>query len=182
MKKLSAIYVVAVFALSLLSHEVMAAAFMKMGDIAGEAKDPRHPGEMDVLNWHWGARKKVEIKSNGDHTPKVGKKIGQMDMQFTKYVDSTTVPLFRHMAQGTHFDDVVLTVRRASQQTPLYEITLNNVLITSISTGGTGGEDRLTENVTLNFSEFEAKFVEQKEDGSETAFEYEWEIDKKEKD
>ena len=29
---------------------------------------------------------------------------------------------------------------------------MTEVLITAVSTGGSGGEDRLTENVTLNFA------------------------------
>ena len=32
------------------------------------------------------------------------------------------------------------------------KIKLEEVFITSVSTGGSGGEDRLTENVTLNFA------------------------------
>jgi len=40
------------------------------------------------------------------------------------------------------------------------------VIITSISTGGSGGEDRLTENVTLNFAEFKTEYTPQKPDGS----------------
>jgi type VI secretion system secreted protein Hcp len=40
------------------------------------------------------------------------------------------------------------------------------VLVTSVSTGGSGGEDRLTENVTLNFAAVKVDYVEQKKDGS----------------
>ncbi len=29
---------------------------------------------------------------------------------------------------------------------------MKEVIVTSLSTGGSGGEDRLTENVTLNFA------------------------------
>jgi type VI secretion system secreted protein Hcp len=35
------------------------------------------------------------------------------------------------------------------------------VLVTSVSTGGSGGEDRLTENVTLNFADVKVEYVEQ---------------------
>jgi type VI secretion system secreted protein Hcp len=39
-------------------------------------------------------------------------------------------------------------------------------LITSVSTGGSGGEDRLTESVTLNFAKFKVAYQKQKKDGS----------------
>ena len=39
---------------------------------------------------------------------------------------------------------------------------MKEVLVTSVSTGGSGGEDRLTENVTLNFAEFKVEYTPQK--------------------
>ena len=35
-----------------------------------------------------------------------------------------------------------------------------------LSTGGSGGEDRLTENVTLNFAEFKVEYTPQRADGT----------------
>ena len=46
-------------------------------------------------------------------------------------------------------------------------ITLTEVLISAVSLGGSGGEDRLTENVTLNFGKVKYDYVEQKADGTE---------------
>jgi type VI secretion system secreted protein Hcp len=40
------------------------------------------------------------------------------------------------------------------------------VLVTAVSTGGSGGEDRLTENVTLNFAKFHFQYQPQKADGT----------------
>ena len=40
-------------------------------------------------------------------------------------------------------------------------ITMTDVLVTSVSTGGSGGEDRLTENVTLNFAKVKVDYKEQ---------------------
>ena len=42
---------------------------------------------------------------------------------------------------------------------------MTEVLVTSVSTGGSGGEDRLTENVTFNFAEVKVDYTEQKMDG-----------------
>lgn len=74
------------------------------------------------------------------------------DLSFTKYIDSATNALMTSLAKGTHLPKVVLTVRKAGDgQSKYILITMEEVLITSISTGGSGGEDRLTENITLNF-------------------------------
>jgi len=39
-------------------------------------------------------------------------------------------------------------------------------LVTSVTMNGHGSEDRLTENVTLNFAKFKQEYVPQKPDGS----------------
>jgi type VI secretion system secreted protein Hcp len=43
---------------------------------------------------------------------------------------------------------------------------MSPVLVTSVDTGGSGGEDRLTENVTLNFAKVEVGYTPQKPDGT----------------
>ncbi|MNP82799.1 hypothetical protein D3C76_1815560 [compost metagenome] len=40
------------------------------------------------------------------------------------------------------------------------------MLISSLSTGGSGGDDRLTENVTLNFGKVTVDYQPQKADGT----------------
>ena len=41
-----------------------------------------------------------------------------------------------------------------------------DVLISSVSTGGSGGEDRLTEHVSLNFAKVKVDYTEQTATGS----------------
>lgn len=94
-------------------------------------------------------------------------KVAVQDLSFTKYVDKSTPDLIQSCCNGKHFDQAVLVVRKAGE-TPLeyLTITMEQVLISSISTGGSGGEDRLTENVTLNFAKFKVKYIEQTEKGA----------------
>ena len=55
---------------------------------------------------------------------------------------------------------------------------MKKVLVTSYQTGGSGGEDRLTENISLNFAEVSVAYKEQKEDGSgDTAITFDWSIE-----
>ena len=55
---------------------------------------------------------------------------------------------------------------------------MKDVIVTSVSTGGSGGEDRLTENVTLNFATFKIEYQPQKPDGTADGgkIEFEWDI------
>jgi type VI secretion system secreted protein Hcp len=58
-------------------------------------------------------------------------------------------------------------VVRKAGETPLEYIIveLTELLVTSVSTGGSGGEDRLTENVTLNFEEIHFTYWTQSDKG-----------------
>ena len=62
--------------------------------------------------------------------------------------------------------NVVLTVRKAGENPLEYLIiTMEDVLISSITPGGSGGEDRLAENVTLNFARVKVDYTEQNAKG-----------------
>lgn len=137
--------------------------FIKIGDLVGESKDSQHEKEIDILAWSWGM-------SNSGNTHLGGGsgagKVNVQDLSFTKWIDLSSAPLMQACATGKHFPTATLTVRKAGE-TPLEYliIELEDILITSVSTGGSGGEDRLTENVTLNFAQAKVKYVEQLETG-----------------
>ena len=138
--------------------------FIKVGDITGESVDKTHAGKIDVLAWSWGM-------SNSGTTHQGGGggagKVNVQDLSFTKYIDASSNALMKACCEGKHYDDASLIVRKAGG-TPVEYVVLNltEVIITSVSTGGSGGEDRLTENVTLNFAKFEYKYQEQDPKGA----------------
>ena len=94
-------------------------------------------------------------------------KVNVQDISFTHYVDNASPNLVLACCTGEHFDAATITLRKAGK-TPLdyLKIKLKNVMVTSVSTGGSGGEDRLTENVTLNFSHFSLMYQPQDEKGA----------------
>ena len=97
----------------------------------------------------------------------VPSKASFQDLHLTKYVDKSSPNLMLYTANGKHFPTATLTVRKASENPLEYlVITLTNVLVSSVSTGGSGGEDRLTENVTLNFAQVKVEYKEQTEKGA----------------
>ena len=84
----------------------------------------------------------------------------------TKYVDKATPALMIAVAKGSHIDECKLTCRKAGEGAQKYiEITMKKCLVSSLSTGGSGGEDRLTENVSLNFAEVNFEYFMQDEKG-----------------
>lgn len=149
--------------------------FIKIGDIKGESVDAKHKESIDVLAWSWGLS-----NSGTSHTGGGGGagKVNVQDISLTKYVDKATPTLILAGCNGKHFPTALLTVRKAGEKPLEYiKITLTDVLVTSVSTGGSGGEDRLTENVTLNFAQFKVEYVAQKKDGSgEPAIEVGWNV------
>ncbi len=138
--------------------------FMKIDGVTGESQDQNgHGGEIDVLAWSWG------ISNSGTThmgSGSGGGKANVQDLSFTKYVDVSSPDLALACLNGKHFATATLTVRKAGE-TPLEYIILEmtDVIVTSISKGGSGGEDRLTENLSLNFGQIHEKYVEQTPQG-----------------
>lgn len=138
--------------------------FIKIDNIKGESPDNSHPDEIQVLSWSWGA-----TQSGTTHEGSGGGagKVNVQDLSFTKYIDLSTPNLVKMCCNGTHFKEALLTVRKAGKHPLEYiKIKMSDIIISSISTGGSGGEDRLTESVTLNFGKFEFIYASQKPDGN----------------
>ena len=139
--------------------------FMKIAGLKGESADKAgHAGEIDVLAWSWGASNSGNAHMGGGQG---AGKVNVQDLSFTKYIDKTSPDLMLACCNGKHYPEAKLVVRKAGE-TPLeyLTITMNDLIVTSVSTGGSGGEDRLTENVTLNFSKVTVEYTEQTEKGT----------------
>ena len=137
--------------------------FIQIGALKGESVDKTHKDKVDVLAWSWGMSNSGSAHTGGGAG---AGKVNVQDLSFTKYIDKTTPDLMLTCCNGKHFDKATLIVRKAGEKPLEYlTITMTEVLITSISTGGSGGEDRLTENVTLNFAKVKVDYKEQTKDG-----------------
>lgn len=149
--------------------------FMKINGAEGESRDKAHEKEIDVLAWSWGMSQSGTTHMGGGGG---AGKVNVQDLSFTKYVDVSSPLLMLFCSNGKHIDQCVLTVRKAGERPLEYiVITMKECMITSVSTGGSGGEDRLTENVSINFAQVELKYTEQKADGSKGVEKfYKWDI------
>ena len=148
---------------------------MKIDTVDGEAQDTKHKKEIDVLSWSWGMSNAGSAHAGGGAG---AGKVNVQDLKFTKWVDKATPKLALACCSGKHFKDATLVVRKAGEKPVEYlKIKMDKVFISSISTGGSGGEDRLTENVTLNFSKVSLDYIPQDDKGaSGTAIPMIWDI------
>jgi type VI secretion system secreted protein Hcp len=151
--------------------------FLKIADLKAESQDDKHKGEIDVLAWSWGLSQSGTMHTGGGGGAGT---VNMQDLSVTKWVDKCSPILMMACSRGDQYKDAKLVVRKAGGKKPLEYIiiTMKDVIITSVSTGGSGGEDRLTENVTLNFREVHFDYQPQKQDGSKDGGEikFGWDI------
>jgi type VI secretion system secreted protein Hcp len=157
--------------------------FINMGDkIKGETKDAAQSktNDIDILAWSWGLSQSGSFHIGGGGG---AGKVNVQDISFTKWIDKATPAIMLHCCGGTHIDEIKLLCRKAGEKQEKYiEITLKKCIISSVSTGGSGGEDRLTENVTINFAEVKFEYFLQDDKGKTASGGIcAWNIEKNEK-
>lgn len=138
--------------------------FLELDGIKGESVDSKHKDKIDVLAWSWG------LSNTGTFHHGSGGGAGKanfQDISITKYIDKATTDLWYHTASGKHIAKGQLIIRKAGD-TPLEYLVFKftDLLVSSISTGGHGGDERLQESVTLNFGKVETQYKIQDEKGA----------------
>ena len=138
--------------------------FLKLDGCDGESADDEHTDEIDLLAYSWGMTQSGSMHIGGGGG---SGKVNVQDMSITKYLDKATTVLMQKCCSGKHFSSAVLTCRKAGEKPITYlKITMEEVLVSSVSEGGSGGDDRQTENITLNFAKVKVEYTPQKADGS----------------
>lgn len=153
--------------------------FLKLEGVEGEAQDSKHGKEIDVLAWSWGMSQSGTMHVGGGGG---GGKVSIQDISLTKYIDKASPVLMQYCSSGKQFKEGLLTVRKAGGDNPLeyLKIKMTEVIVTSYSTGGSGGEDLLTENISLNFAQVDVEYQPQDQKGAKLggAIKYGWDIAK----
>src|SRR5690349_10203215 len=150
--------------------------FLKLDGVDGESKDKKHTKEIDVLAWSWGMSNSGSAHVGGGAG---AGKVNVQDLSVTKYVDSSSPKLMLACCNGSHYANALLTVRKAGGTNPVeyIKIKMEEVFITAVSTGGSGGEDRLTENLSLNFAKVNVDYTPQDAKGAPgTAIPFGWDV------
>jgi type VI secretion system secreted protein Hcp len=134
-------------------------------DLKGESKADGYAEQVDVLAWSWGATQTgtMHVATGGG-----AGKANVNDLTITKWVDKASPNLAQAVISGKQFNKATLSCRKAGGEKPVeyLKFDLENVIISSLATGGTGGEDRFTENIGLNFAIYKMSYTPQKDDGT----------------
>ena len=151
--------------------------FLTIKGAKGESEDDAYAEAIDVLAWSFGMSQSGSMHVGGGGG---SGKVSVQDISITKWVDSSSCIMQQWCCKGTHIDEASLIVRKAGDKPLDYiVIDLKEVIIASVSTGGSGGEDKLTENVSLNFKEFKTTYRSQEKSGAKKAeFKWAWNIAK----
>lgn len=129
----------------------------------GESKHTKHKDQVQLLAWSWGLS---QSGSFGHGSGGGAGKASVQDISFTKYLDKSSTAFIKALVTGAHVDTVTLFVSKAGgKQEDYFTIKLTSAMVTSYSTGGSGGEDMLTENVSLSFAKFDIEYFKQDDKG-----------------
>jgi type VI secretion system secreted protein Hcp len=155
--------------------------FIQINGIKGESRDRKYKDEIDVLAWSWGMSQSGTTHMGGGGG---AGKVNIQDLSLTKNLDKASPALQLHCCNGKHIPDATLIVRKAGENPVEYlKIKMHEILVSSVSTGGSGGEDKLTENVSLNFAKVTVEYALQDDKGgSSPAGNYTWNIAENAKD
>lgn len=133
--------------------------------VEGETQDDKFKAEngIDIESFSWGV-------SNSGSAAAVGGagsgKAAFSDLTLTKKVDKSSTKLAYSAANGSHFTEATLHVRKQGEgQQEYYTVQLSDLLVTSFQTGAGGGPD-IHETFSLNYAKIKFDYKPQKADGS----------------
>ena len=139
---------------------VPAAAYLKLGDIKGESTAAAHAGWIELDSFSHGITNQVDAASGlptgkRQHKPFV----------VTKPVDKSSPLLLGLATRGGVVPVVRLDFVNPASGRRYYQVTLENVLVTSYQTSGSGGDARLVDSFSLNYEEIKWTYTEFDKDG-----------------
>jgi type VI secretion system secreted protein Hcp len=139
--------------------------FLKIDGIDGESTDEQHRGEIEIQSFSWG------MSNSGTFSGGTGGGAGKVSMQdfhFTRRLDKASPLLMLACATGQHIPSAVLVCRKSGgdgKPVEYYTITLSDLIVSGVSTGGSSDDEMPTESFSLNFAKIEWKYVPASPDG-----------------
>ena len=160
-----------VFATSLFALPFSALAavdmFLQIEGVDGESRDATYTGWIEVLAFSEGM-----TQSGTTHVGAGGSagRVNVLDLTVTKFLDRSSPFIRQRVAEGRPIPKATLVVRKAgADPLVIFKIEIQDIIISSVSMNASGSDDRLTENVTLNFARIQWVYTPQLADGSPDA-------------
>ena len=136
--------------------------FIKIDGVDGESTNAEHVGEIEIQSFSWGMTNAGTSGGGG------AGKANFQDIHLARRIDKASPLLMLACATGQPIPSAVLVCRKAGpdgKSEKFYTIMLSDVLVTSVSTGGSSGE-LPTETFSLNFARVEWTYVPPSTDGT----------------
>ena len=135
-------------------------------EIPGTCTMDKFAKQIELLSFSHGVA--MQITGDVSNTERTSGKPNHQDFTITKYLDQASPKLNEACCKGDNFTTVEVTVGRNDKGAviPLIKYTLKNVVLSSVSIGG-GGGDKPVETVTLNYNHITWDFHTQKAEGAE---------------
>ncbi|UCG73057.1 MAG: type VI secretion system tube protein Hcp, partial [Chromatiales bacterium] len=125
-------------------------AYLQLDGIEGEVRDTGYEGQIRVLAWNWRVS-----RATSDATTTEASGAVQVDgIRFTANNDKATAKLIEAVTTGRNFIRATLTVIEPITGLPAEIIDMENVQVTSLSTGISTSDDRPRSDVSLSFESF----------------------------
>ncbi len=123
-----------------------AAGYLKFEGVKGESSDKDHQDWIDVLSVRWDTQKPA-TSATGERVMRP--RMGAGSVTITKRVDKASPALMQRNSSGRHMDKVVIDATYGGARATYMKYELQDVRITSITTGGSGAA--MTETITLKY-------------------------------
>ena len=135
--------------------------------VEGSSTLDKYAKQIELLSFSHGVA--MQITGDISNTERTSGKPNHQDFTITKYLDQASPKLNEACCKGDIFKEAKVVVARNDKGAvlPLIEYTLKNVVLSSISVGG-GGGDKPVETVTMNYNHITWDFHHQKAEGSES--------------
>jgi type VI secretion system secreted protein Hcp len=129
--------------------------FLEVDNLQGESRNDNYRDQIEVLAFSWGlSNAAVKAKANFQ------------DFSVTKYVDKASPRLLELVASGQVTARAKLhVVRVGAEQQEFQRFCFTGIRFTSLSGGGSGGEDRLTENISFSYQTIVERYEPRDETG-----------------
>ena len=137
------------------------AIYMQFKGIDGNITAKGFEKYIQLHSFSFGLGRAIASRNPGQMSNREASTPSISEISISKETDETSPLFFSQACLGDSIDTVIITFTITGPDQPLHSVdyTLSNVLISSYSVSGNGGEGVPFENMSLNFDKIEVKYT-----------------------